>query len=94
MLYRPLNKRFYISIVFPMCLVLHGHRRLLLPFLWILNPFYSYFRNERTSSAYWNLRQSIEPRPRYAHQLVYDEEKGAHYIFGGNPGGTEGKVQE
>ena len=28
---------------------------------------------------------------RYAHQLVYDEEKGFHYMFGGNPGGKEGK---
>ena len=41
-------------------------------------------RNERTSSAYWNLRQSIEPRPRFAHQIVFDEEKGAHYMFGGH----------
>jgi hypothetical protein len=28
---------------------------------------------------------------RYAHQLVYDEEEEVHYIFGGNPGGKEGK---
>ena len=28
---------------------------------------------------------------RYAHQLVYDEERGYHYMFGGNPGGKEGK---
>ena len=28
---------------------------------------------------------------RYAHQLVYDEEEEVHYIFGGNPGGREGK---
>lgn len=27
-----------------------------------------------------------EPCPRFAHQLVYDEEGGVHYLFGGNPG--------
>ena len=27
---------------------------------------------------------------RYAHQLVYDETRGAHYMFGGNPGGRDG----
>ena len=33
----------------------------------------------------------MEPRPRYAHQLVYDEEMGVHYMFGGNPGGKENR---
>ena len=28
---------------------------------------------------------------RYAHQLVYESETGMHYLFGGNPGGKEGK---
>ena len=38
----------------------------------------------------WQRRQSIEPRPRYyAHQLVYEEEVGLHFMFGGNPGGKE-----
>lgn len=27
-----------------------------------------------------------EPCPRFAHQIVYDEEAGTHYLFGGNPG--------
>lgn len=27
-----------------------------------------------------------EPRPRYAHQLVYDPLRQIHYLFGGNPG--------
>ncbi|KAM3960333.1 muskelin 1 [Aphomia sociella] len=27
-----------------------------------------------------------EPRPRFAHQLVYDPVKKVHYLFGGNPG--------
>lgn len=29
---------------------------------------------------------SIEPCPRYAHQLVYDWVNKVHYLFGGNPG--------
>ncbi|XP_034476504.1 muskelin isoform X2 [Drosophila innubila] len=29
---------------------------------------------------------SLEPCPRYAHQLVYDELAKTHYLFGGNPG--------
>lgn len=29
---------------------------------------------------------SMEPCPRYAHQLVYDEQAKTHYLFGGNPG--------
>ena len=31
--------------------------------------------------------QTEEPRPRYAHQLVYDEVNCVHFMFGGNPGG-------
>ena len=32
-----------------------------------------FYKNENNSSLYWNKKQSEEPRPRYAHQLVYDE---------------------
>lgn len=28
----------------------------------------------------------LEPCPRYAHQLVYDDVAKFHYMFGGNPG--------
>jgi hypothetical protein len=35
--------------------------------------------------------QSEEPRPRYAHQLVYDDHNRVHYMLGGNPGGKQGK---
>jgi len=49
------------------------------------------YRNENNEPGYWATRQAVEPRPRYAHQLVYDEERGYHYMFGGNPGGKEGK---
>ena len=28
---------------------------------------------------------------RYAHQLVYNEENGVHFMFGGNPGGKENR---
>jgi len=48
------------------------------------------YRNEKNNIEYWSKRQSVEPRPRYAHQLVYDEESECHYLFGGNPGGKEG----
>ena len=30
------------------------------------------YRNENTGSQYWSKMQSIEPCPRFAHQLVYD----------------------
>jgi hypothetical protein len=49
------------------------------------------YRNESASLDYWSKQQMIEPRPRYAHQLVYHEENTAHFMFGGNPGGREGK---
>lgn len=49
------------------------------------------YRNENNEPGYWTRRQSVEPRPRYAHQLVYDEVRSHHYMFGGNPGGREGK---
>ena len=42
-----------------------------------------------TSSSQTQLKCAFSYR--YAHQLVYDEEKGDHYMFGGNPGGKEGK---
>jgi len=35
--------------------------------------------------------QTEEPRPRYAHQLVYDETNRVHFMFGGSPGGKQGK---
>ena len=46
-----------------------------------------FYRNENNSSIYWNKMQTEEPRPRYAHQLVYDEVNCVHFMFGGNPGG-------
>nr|XP_049700727.1 muskelin isoform X2 [Helicoverpa armigera] len=36
------------------------------------------YRNDSVSPS--------EPRPRFAHQLVYDPVKKIHYLFGGNPG--------
>ena len=49
------------------------------------------YRNENGDTDYWQRRQSLEPRPRYAHQLVYEEEAGLHFMFGGNPGGKENR---
>ncbi|XP_028414469.1 muskelin-like [Dendronephthya gigantea] len=44
------------------------------------------YRNENTGNQYWSKMQSIEPCPRFAHQLVYDHINKVHYLFGGNPG--------
>ncbi|CAL4059856.1 unnamed protein product, partial [Meganyctiphanes norvegica] len=44
------------------------------------------YRNEQTGESYWSKMQHVEPCPRFAHQLVYDETKKCHYLFGGNPG--------
>jgi len=44
------------------------------------------YHNENTGHQYWNTMQNTEPRPRFAHQLVYDSKSKVHYLFGGNPG--------
>ena len=49
------------------------------------------YKNDNYEPDYWTTRQIIEPRPRYAHQLVYNEEDGVHFMFGGNPGGKENR---
>ena len=49
------------------------------------------YKNENYEPDYWTTRQIIEPRPRYAHQLVYNEEDGLHFMFGGNPGGKDNR---
>ncbi|EDV28994.1 uncharacterized protein TRIADDRAFT_37030 [Trichoplax adhaerens] len=44
------------------------------------------YQNDNNTENYWNQMQYLEPRPRYAHQLVYNPIKKTHYMFGGNPG--------
>ncbi|XP_065207340.1 muskelin-like [Planococcus citri] len=44
------------------------------------------YKNENVGEQYWSRMQYIEPCPRYAHQMVYDEKKKMHFLFGGNPG--------
>jgi len=44
------------------------------------------YRNENTGNQYWDKMHDVEPRPRFAHQLVYDAQNKVHYLFGGNPG--------
>jgi hypothetical protein len=44
------------------------------------------YENENASSEYWVQMESKEPRPRFAHQLVYDPNRKCQYMFGGNPG--------
>lgn len=55
------------------------------------NRWTCFYRNDNSSSTYWSKMQRQEPRPRYAHQLVYDDVNRMHYMFGGNPGGRQGK---
>ena len=39
----------------------------------VSNKWTCFYRNDHNSPQYWNKMQTTEPRPRYAHQLVYDE---------------------
>ncbi|CAH4030331.1 unnamed protein product [Pieris brassicae] len=50
--------------------------------LWVLS-----LRRLTWSCVYRNEAVTpMEPRPRFAHQLVYDPVRKIHYLFGGNPG--------
>ncbi|XP_022128529.2 muskelin [Pieris rapae] len=50
--------------------------------LWVLS-----LRRLTWSCVYRNEAVTpLEPRPRFAHQLVYDPVRKIHYLFGGNPG--------
>ena len=51
------------------------------------------YRNENHNQQYWNKMQNVEPCPRFAHQLVYDQRNKVHYLFGGNPGKSLGKMR-
>ncbi|RWS30108.1 muskelin-like protein [Leptotrombidium deliense] len=44
------------------------------------------YKNDNVCSSVIN--DKLEPCPRFAHQLVYDNIKKVHYLFGGNPGRT------
>jgi muskelin len=44
------------------------------------------YENENCTSEYWAKMENKEPRPRFAHQLVYDPTRRCQYMFGGNPG--------
>ncbi|KAK2151233.1 hypothetical protein LSH36_371g00004 [Paralvinella palmiformis] len=58
--------------------------------LWIYdinkNKWSCIYKNEKSGEHYWNKMQHVEPVPRFAHQLVYDNVRKIHYLFGGNPG--------
>jgi len=47
--------------------------------------------NESASGSATSFGDDIPegPRPRFAHQLVYDHLKKVHYLFGGNPGSNK-----
>lgn len=42
--------------------------------------------NENACETHWKKVNTVEPCPRFAHQLVYDHITKTHYLFGGNPG--------
>lgn len=50
------------------------------------NKWNKVYQNENTGAEYWLKMQATEPRPRFAHQLVYDCNTKTQYLFGGNPG--------
>lgn len=47
------------------------------------------YENGKRDQNYWTRMTDIEPRPRYAHEMLYDRSTRTHYLFGGNPGGAE-----
>jgi muskelin len=50
------------------------------------NKWSKVYQNENTGNEYWIRMADTEPRPRFAHQLVYDSKTKTQYLFGGNPG--------
>ena len=44
------------------------------------------YENESLGSDYWSKPGLQEPRPRFAHQIVYNPKTRCQYLFGGNPG--------
>eukprot|EP00051_Salpingoeca_urceolata_P006576 m.86923 g.86923 ORF g.86923 m.86923 type:complete len:836 (+) comp14891_c0_seq3:166-2673(+) len=46
------------------------------------------YQNDNNDPEYWSKKCTEEPRPRFAHQLVFDTRNKVHYLFGGNPGGA------
>ncbi|KAL5034044.1 hypothetical protein RTP6_001923 [Batrachochytrium dendrobatidis] len=44
------------------------------------------YQNENIGAEYWESMGDKEPRPRFAHQLVYNPKLKCQYLFGGNPG--------
>lgn len=51
------------------------------------NQWNCYFKTEMNPNDE-NLLNPV-PKPRYAHQLVFDNINKVHYLFGGNPGSAE-----
>ncbi|KAJ3357343.1 Muskelin 1, intracellular mediator containing kelch motif [Kappamyces sp. JEL0680] len=52
------------------------------------NKWLKVYENENVGADYWSQMGHQEPRPRFAHQLVYDPIRKCQYLFGGNPGET------
>ncbi|KAI8900611.1 Muskelin N-terminus-domain-containing protein [Globomyces pollinis-pini] len=50
------------------------------------NKWTKVYENENVGTEYWSTMTHQEPRPRFAHQLVYNSKRKSQYLFGGNPG--------
>ncbi|XP_048579219.1 muskelin isoform X2 [Nematostella vectensis] len=57
------------------------------------NKWVCVYKNENIGQQYWNKMCNVEPCPRFAHQLVYDDSQKVHYLFGGNPGTSSPKLR-
>ncbi|KAI8078641.1 Muskelin N-terminus-domain-containing protein [Halteromyces radiatus] len=61
--------------------------------LWVYsieqNRWTKVYQNENRDPDYWKRMKHVEPCPRFAHQMVYDQSTNTQYIFGGNPGDRE-----
>ncbi|CAG8752818.1 8817_t:CDS:1, partial [Racocetra fulgida] len=47
------------------------------------------YQSEICDAQYWESNETTEPRPRYAHQMVYDNIHKVQYVFGGRAVETE-----
>jgi len=62
----------------------------------VQNSFWSYdmickqwnriYHNDSDDASYWEEMKTVEPSPRFAHQICFDTINKKHYLFGGNPG--------
>ncbi|CAJ0832633.1 16336_t:CDS:10 [Entrophospora sp. SA101] len=52
------------------------------------------YQSEIHDSYYWLSNETVEPRPRLAHQFIYDNLNKVHYLFGGRFVETEASMKQ